>query len=447
MTTRSVGSVRKFVDRHFPERQIYHRSRGSVQFITLSASTQICLLVLTFGFLGWVAYASVNAVFKDQIIQAREQHFSTIQAAYEGRLAEMQAAYDELNGAVVLTQERFTKATSELEARHRQLAEILIRQEAAARTLGLVREQVVSSFARLDVGADSNKLVLKNSDVETTQARTGDRVGGPLGELAVAQLSPSSGTDTTRGMPRPFADETQRIQLRMTNIDAAQRRMAAEIGKNVEATVNQIEDIIHVTGLNTDKVLERVVDDSEGQGGPFVPLAETFKHDASQSRDGYGGEIARLATMVDRLAGLDQALKSFPLVMPLQTETHVSSSFGRRVDPFTGRAAFHYGLDFVGTLRSPVYVTSAGVVTIAGRNGPYGNLVEVDHGNGIKTRYGHLNAVLVKVGQRVAFQQQIGLLGSTGRSTGPHLHYEVRFNGTLRDPARFLEAGRYVFQG
>jgi murein DD-endopeptidase MepM/ murein hydrolase activator NlpD len=248
-------------------------------------------------------------------------------------------------------------------------------------------------------------------------------------------------------MPRPFAEEARRIQLRMTNIDAAQRRMADEIAKNVETTVGQIEDIIHVTGLNTDKVLERVGEDTAAQGGPFVPLAENFKRDASKWRDGYGDEIARLATIVDRLTGLDQALKSFPLVMPLLADTHVSSGFGRRVDPFTGRAAFHYGLDFVGALRTPVYVTSAGVVTIAGRNGPYGNLVEVDHGNGIKTRYGHLYEIQVKVGQHVAYQQQIGLLGSTGRSTGPHLHYEVRFNGTLRDPARFLEAGRYVFQG
>lgn len=446
MTTRSVGSVGKFVDRHFPERQIYHRSRGSVQFITLSARTQIGLLVLTFGFLGWVAYASVNAVFKDKIIDAREQHFATIQAAYEGRLAEMQAAYDELNGAIVLTQERFTNATAELEAKHRELAEILVRQEAAIHDISVVRQRVATSFAQRNISADSNKLVLKSSDFEATQARTGDRVGGPLGELASSDVTRSWERDTTRGMPRPLAEETRRIQLRMTNIDAAQRRMAAEMKKNAEVTVSQLEDIIQVTGLNADKVVERVAQDAQAQGGPYVPLAETIKLDGSAKRDLYAQEMAQLAAIVDRLTGLDEALKSIPLVMPLQTETHVASRFGRRTDPFTSRPAFHYGLDFVGAYGTPVHATSPGVVTIASRHGPYGNLVEINHGNGIKTRYGHLSKIQVKVGQHLAFQQQIGLLGSTGRSTGPHLHYEVRFNGTLRDPARFLEAGRHVFQ-
>lgn len=448
MTTRSVGSVGKFVDRHFPERQIYHRSRGSVQFITLTARAQIGLLVLTFAFLGWVAYASVNAVFKDQIIRARERHFSTIQAAYEGRLAEMQAAYDELNGALVLTQERFTKATSELESRHRQLAEILIRQEAAARTLGAVRERVTTSYAQLDVGTDSNRLILRTTDIEPTEARGGERIGGPLGELVSRDRPrPSWERDTTRGMPRPLADDTRRIQLRMTNIDAAQRRMAAEIERNVEIMVGQIEDIIHVTGLSPDKVVERVAADAEAQGGPYIPLAPRFKRETSPWGDGHADAITRLALIVDRLTGLDQALKALPLVLPVQGEVHVSSGFGRRRDPFTGRPAFHYGLDFREAYRAPVFATSAGIVTVAGRSGPYGNLVEIDHGHGIKTRYGHLHTILVKPGERVAFQQKIGLVGSTGRSTGPHLHYEVRFNGTLRDPARFLEAGRYVFQG
>lgn len=136
MTTRFVASVGKFFGHRFPERQLYHRSRGSVQFMTLTARAQIGLLILTLAFLGWVAYASVNVVFKDQIIAAKEQHFATLQAAYEGRLADMQAAYDELNSALVLTQDRFAKATSELEEKHRQIAEVFARQQAALGNLG-----------------------------------------------------------------------------------------------------------------------------------------------------------------------------------------------------------------------------------------------------------------------------------------------------------------------
>jgi murein DD-endopeptidase MepM/ murein hydrolase activator NlpD len=154
-----------------------------------------------------------------------------------------------------------------------------------------------------------------------------------------------------------------------------------------------------------------------------------------------------LQSTVDRLAGLETALSVIPLVVPLNADFHVASGFGRRVDPFTGAPAFHYGLDFVAAFQTPILATSEGIVTYASRLGPYGNLVEIDHGHGIRTRYGHLYRIDVKVGQTVKFHEQVGLLGSTGRSTGPHVHYEIRFNGTLRDPARFLEAGRYVFQG
>jgi murein DD-endopeptidase MepM/ murein hydrolase activator NlpD len=138
-------------------------------------------------------------------------------------------------------------------------------------------------------------------------------------------------------------------------------------------------------------------------------------------------------------------MKRIPLAPPLNT-FKVTSSFGKRRDPINRRWATHYGLDLGGTFKSSVYSTAPGVVSFAGWKGKYGKQVEIDHGAGLKTRFGHLNKFFVKKGQKIKFHQKIGLLGSTGRSTGAHLHYEVVFRGRAMNPIKFIKAGRNVFQ-
>jgi len=118
-----------------------------------------------------------------------------------------------------------------------------------------------------------------------------------------------------------------------------------------------------------------------------------------------------------------------------------------RLDPFTRRPAYHSGLDFAGGHATPIHATGPGVVSYVGRRSGYGNVVEIDHGRGLKTRYAHLSGFAVRPGERVAVGQRIAAMGSTGRSTGTHLHYEVWVNGRAQNPGRFLKAGRYVQQG
>jgi Membrane proteins related to metalloendopeptidases len=135
------------------------------------------------------------------------------------------------------------------------------------------------------------------------------------------------------------------------------------------------------------------------------------------------------------------ALVAIPVRKPVAGEIDMTSPFGVRNDPFLGRPAMHTGIDLRGSTGEPVHVTAAGKVTIAGWDGGYGRMVEVNHGNGLATRYGHLSAIEVKVGQTVHIGQVIGRIGTTGRSTGPHLHYETRVNGEAVDPRKFLSAG------
>jgi murein DD-endopeptidase MepM/ murein hydrolase activator NlpD len=163
-------------------------------------------------------------------------------------------------------------------------------------------------------------------------------------------------------------------------------------------------------------------------GGPFVPISR-----ASQSEAMTPEKTAALATL----------LKVLPISAPLEGY-EVSSPFGVRGDPVNGRGSFHTGEDLRAPYMSPVYATAPGVVIYAGYRDDYGKIVEIDHGNGLTTRYGHLHRYTVSIGQRVAAHTQIGFLGSTGRATGPHVHYEVLVNGEPQDPEKFLGLARVV---
>ena len=135
-----------------------------------------------------------------------------------------------------------------------------------------------------------------------------------------------------------------------------------------------------------------------------------------------------------------------PLTAPLESY-RVTSGFGDRTDPFNGEPALHEGIDLIGPLRSPVLSTAPGRVVFAGRKGSYGRMVEIDHGLGIRTRYAHLQSIAVKVGDRVEFRQKLGVMGSSGRSSGAHVHYEVLVNGKPKNPMNFLKAGKNVLKG
>ena len=195
-----------------------------------------------------------------------------------------------------------------------------------------------------------------------------------------------------------------------------------------------LEDLFSHTGVDLDLLLARASEAELGQGGPFQ-LASTDGEGAGTG-DGFTNDIKKLAA-------LQTLARSLPLGSPMD-HYNITSAFGKRSDPITGELAFHGGLDFGAAPNSKIRATAPGRVIHAGPLGPYGNTVEIDHGLGVTTRFGHMKKVEVEVGQAVQFRDVIGIIGSTGRSTGRHLHYEVRFDGTAYDPAKFLDTGRYL---
>lgn len=184
-------------------------------------------------------------------------------------------------------------------------------------------------------------------------------------------------------------------------------------------------------GLNPELALASLTS-GEAEGGPLEALSTSANGDLDP-------RFERLGVSLARMSALDHGLDGLPQVMPANLQ-YISSGFGYRSDPFTGHGAFHPGLDFAGPLGAPIYAAARGTVSFAGVMQGYGNCIEVSHGNGVVTRYGHMSAIRAHLGQTVAAGQVIGAIGSTGRSTGPHLHFEVRINDRPVNPRPFLDA-------
>jgi murein DD-endopeptidase MepM/ murein hydrolase activator NlpD len=192
--------------------------------------------------------------------------------------------------------------------------------------------------------------------------------------------------------------------------------------------LREIEQLIASTGVDLDRMLGRLDSVSPGQGGPYVAL-----------------DPRRTGLDKDRESALQGLVQSLPLAAPLD-HYELESGFGPRIDPINHRNAFHSGVDLAAPYGSPVFSTAPGTVSFTGVKGEYGRIVEITHAHGIVTRYAHLHRILVAPGQKVRVHQIVGELGSTGRSTGPHVHYEVVVDGVALDPAKFLEAGKTVTQ-
>ena len=282
----------------------------------------------------------------------------------------------------------------------------------------------VDSYSR-SVGEIAADLKERQDFLEDT---TRSIMGGATGESRVvgkADAKPA-GDKISTALPeaRPLLAMEER-----------QLAFARRLTDAITTRTRKAEQAIRSFGLNPAMMIRRRP--AVAMGGPFIP----WRGDS----DGMDGELKQLSLALARLDALEASLLSIPSGKPTATPM-LSSSYGYRRDPFTGAAAFHSGIDFPGAYGQPILAAAGGRVSYVGPRQGYGNVVEVDHGNGLMTRYAHLSGFATKVGANVARGQAIARMGSTGRSTGTHLHFEVRQNGAAINPRRFLEVDRDVLQ-
>lgn len=442
MSIVSSGKAPPLARRKQPRRVIITRGEDVRSFtIKPWLAGSLALFAVVFGVLYLAATAYL--VFRDDLLAASITYQRRMQHAYEDRIASLRADIDRLTSKQLLNQEAFDEKMDRLLGRQAMLdarQDIIAQMSQAARQAGVLGAPAQAPAAAADPSDASDDNAPADDDVEDGAAaqpkplpfKTSDAkpVAGDMAPLAMALLRSVSGSNS---LP-PSAEETKlgSVSASLDTLAKDQVSYVEDMAGRVAGRTDKIAAILKSLGQPVPKSVA-----TGGVGGPFIPLdpnadPETFRSTVSLIT----GELDRLST-VRRLAG------QLPLTKPVQNAA-ITSRFGARIDPFFGRPAMHPGIDFAAYVGFPIHATAAGTVITAEPAGGYGNMVEIDHGNGVTTRYGHMSKILVKAGQIVQKGAIIGLAGSTGRSTGPHVHYEVRIDGNAIDPIRYINAGRQL---
>ena len=386
--------------------------------VAAGSAAGVFVLLLT-AYVGATAYL----IYRDDLVGAAVSRQVSMQYAYEERIAALRSELDRLT----------SRHAVQTEGVEQQLARLL-EQQNLIQSRQATLDQIVGRARAIGIDV----AVAATSPEPTGQtAAAGSTAVAPLGYVAAepAAQDPITELLTT-------AKPGERVSLR----DGAARPTLLKIGDTLDSTQADLSETLSAV---SDAAVEEVSrlstalapigvdiggpadETSEPQGGPLVPTAGMH----------FVERTALVGRTLDDIDSLRGAALSKPIGLPVKA-MHVSSRFGYRLDPFLKRRAFHSGIDFVAAAGTTVRATAAGIVTNAGWKGGYGNMVEVKHTDGVSTRYGHLSAVLVSVGDHVDAGTPVARVGSTGRSTGPHLHYETLRSGKTVNPAAYLAAGK-----
>ncbi len=316
-------------------------------------------------------------------------------------------------------------------------------------TLGMAVNQVSISFERLALMRQEAKVQSAAERVATYRESIDD-VTKQLSQRqdVLDSLSNQYMPEAAAKAALPAADDQDETVKKISaaipeaaglaQIEGRQLAFAERLTAVADLRAQRAAAAIRKLGLNPEALTGAKT--GTAMGGPFIPFFSKAKDNLGDPRFG------KLANALQRMSAMEQALASMPTTMPA-SQMLMSSGFGYRHDPFTGAGAMHSGLDFKGPLGTPILAAAAGQVTFAGVQSGYGNCVEITHSNGLVTRYAHLSGFTVSLGQQVKRGVQVARMGSTGRSTGSHLHFEVRLNGSAINPRTFLESNTDVFEG
>lgn len=398
-----IDEGRSRILHYFPERQIYHRTGGEVHYFVLTTRMQVGIVSLLTFVAFWCVFTMISVLWVNNPLRPPVKENKRMTAIYERQLEDAQARYE--NAQLVINQQR--------EAFQSQTREFA---EAQSTISEFVKGTGQATLPAINEARYANSRVL---------------------------MAPTSRDPLPR---RPRVDIRKDASLDV-NVDidpsvrALKEKQNAILAEAESETLNRIERnraILNATEIGVETILKN---GGFGEGGVFVPLDG---RDTPELSGEFGSRVSAIKSRVAEAAALDYALQSVPFGIPVGTDTYQTSGYGMRKDPFNKRPAFHGGVDFGAHRLAPIIATADGVVKYVGRNGGLGRMVEIDHGHGFITRYAHLEKTYVKRGARVKKGEKIGGMGSTGRSTATHLHYEVFFQGQDYDPNKFLKAGKYV---
>jgi murein DD-endopeptidase MepM/ murein hydrolase activator NlpD len=382
----------------------------------------------------WSASTAIYFAFRDDVLTRLVARQAEMQYAYEDRISELRGQVDRATSRQLLDQEQFEKKLDLIQRRQTAL------EQRTTALGGMPDASITGSLRPTARGPLPSSTDVSGTPKPSPINDTVIFVAPPDREARLESRTPpttnfaANRNNNLGGMTGALA----RLEMSLDGVEGKQRSALNVLEETYDSKMRRMRGVFSDLGLDMAE-MEKATPKS-GVGGPFVPVKPA-------SSEAFDRQLFRINVTRAQIERLNRTLSLVPYRKPVIGEIELSSGFGVRTDPFIGRPAMHTGLDFRASTGDPVRVTANGTVSSAGWAGGYGRMIEVDHGNGLATRYGHLSQILVKVGEPVKIGQVIGEVGSTGRSTGPHLHYETRIDGEAVDPQKFLRAGVRLTSG
>ena len=423
----------------FPERRLFLRSDNETRYILLKPLTQLVGIVGSTAVVAWSIIATSILIMDNIGAGNFREQAKRDQAFYLERLNAVADERDTRAAEALASQERFKTALSQISVMQTQLLEtqerrreLEIGMEAFQETLRRVsgeredaREKLQDLNASLEGETETGQNPLSAArDLEITV----DYLAGALSETAGER-------DTVVADAQAALITADEMAAELKILEDRTNEIFRTLEEAMTVSVEPLNKMFRKAGLSTDNLLKQVRRGYSGQGGPLAPLSFSPPGEIDPSTERANSIIGKL----DELNLYRIAAQKAPFTMPVKNNYRFTSGFG----PRWGR--MHKGTDFAAPVGTPIYAPADGVVTFAGWSSGYGRLVKIKHDFGIETRYAHQSKIRVKVGQRVSRGDRIGDIGNSGRSTGPHLHYEIRVGGRPINPMIYIKAGQNVF--
>lgn len=446
VTGRLINRVNAALERRLPEQRLFLKSEDGTRFVRLRPLTQAAILGGCALFVSWTAI--VSSIFFLETISAgnARETAQREQLAYMERLNLLSSERDARATEAVQAQNRFALAMDQVAEMQVRLLESEERRRELETAVDVIQGTLRTTIqdrdsARAEVTALRTELSADTGSVLTAEARQRD-MARTIDFLAEALEHTAGERDETVVMMAEAAEQVQALQFEAALTEERQERVFRQIEEAVAMSMEPLDNMFRSAGLSTDQIIGSVRSTYNGQGGPLMPITMST---SGEEPDRMSLRANEVLSVLDDMNTYRLAAEQLPFGMPVRGSYRLTSGFGYRTDPINGGRRMHNGTDFAGARGTPIHAPAAGTVIFAGRQRGYGNFIEIRHSNGFTTRYGHLSRIRVSNGERVSHGQRIGDMGNTGRSTGTHLHYEVRRNGDPVNPMTFITAGRNVF--
>ena len=359
----------------------------------------------------------------------------TTPAALEGELAQLVAERDARAAEAAAAQTRFTAALDQISAMQSQLLASEEKRRELESGIGAVQASLHDALA--EAQDTRRQLAEAQESGALPPALRAEEMSAALGVLS-DELKTAAAERTAAAMRADQAVRTAgAMAVERDAMIARNEEIFAQLEEAVEASVKPLDEMFKQVGVDSEQLLATVREGYEGTGGPLTPMGYSSRGNAAITES--EARASEVMVSLGKVKDYKIAVSKLPLAMPVKSAFRFTSGFGKR----WGRA--HQGIDMAGPVGTPIFATGDGVVTYAGWQRGYGNLIKIQHALGTETRYGHLSKIRVKVGQKVSRNSLIGDMGNTGRSTGPHLHYEVHVDGKAVNPMSFIKAAQNVF--